>query len=197
MIKGYCRVSTKKQLKGYGLEAQREEILSKYPDIEIVEEQYTGSTTERPLFTALVDSLTDGDTLVVAKLDRLARDTVEGIEAIKMLFSKGVSVHILNVGLLEDTPMGKFFLTTLLAVAEMERSTIIERMASGKEVARQRDDYREGRPVTHKDKAKDHALTLLETHTIKEVVEMTGISKATLMRHQAKRKLERAEEQRD
>ena len=77
---------------------------------------------DSPKFNELIEKLEEGDTLVVTKLDRLARNTVEGIEVIESLFAKGVKVHVLNVGLLENTTMGKFFLTTMLAVAEMERN---------------------------------------------------------------------------
>ena len=57
MIYGYTRVSTRKQVDGYGLEAQRQEILSKYPNAYIFEEQYTGSKMERPIFTKLINIL--------------------------------------------------------------------------------------------------------------------------------------------
>lgn len=96
-------------------------------------------------------------------------------------------VHVLNVGLLEDTTMGRFFLTTLLAVAEMERNLIVERTQEGKAIAKQRDDLKEGIPKFYSKKQIDHALGLLETNSYKEVENMTGISKSTLIR--AKRKI--------
>ena len=70
MIYGYCRVSSKGQLDGNGLEAQKNEILEKYPNAEIVQEQFTGKTTERPQFLELISKLKENDTLVVTKLDR-------------------------------------------------------------------------------------------------------------------------------
>ena len=57
-----------------------------------------------------------------------------------------MKVNVLNVGLLDQTPMGKFFITTLLAVAELERSMILERMQEGKAIARTKQGFREGRP---------------------------------------------------
>ena len=139
MIYGYCRVSTRKQLTdGNSLQAQTEEIKLRYENADIIEEQYTGTSTDRPIFTDLVEKLQAGDTLVVTKLDRLARNTVEGIQVVESLFTKGVAVHVLNVGLLENTTMGKFFLTTLLAVAEMERNTIIERTQAGNSIGSNR-----------------------------------------------------------
>lgn len=184
MIKGYCRVSTKGQLEGNGLEAQEKEILDKYSNAEIVKEAFTGTKTDRPMFNKLIEELQEGDTLVVTKLDRLARNTVEGIQIIEKLFAKGVSVHVLNVGLLENTTMGKFFLTTLLAVAEMERNIIIERTQSGKEIAKKNPNFKEGRPKVHKDSQKAHALELLYSgKTYKQVEALTGISKSTLIRY--------------
>lgn len=188
MIYGYARVSTRKQLlDGNSLQAQTEEILARYENAEIVEEQFTGTSTHRPIFTDLLAKLKKGDTLVVTKLDRLARNTVEGIQVVESLFEKGVAVHVLNVGLLENTTMGKFFLTTLLAVAEMERNTIIERTHAGKEVARTKAGFKDGRPKKFTRTQIDYALSLLGTHSYTEVEQMTRISKSTLVRENRKR----------
>ncbi len=145
MVYGYVRVSTRGQEKnGFSLEQQENEIVGKYENALIYKESYTGKTTDRPILKEVIGMLKENDTLIVTKLDRLARNTVEGIEIIEKLFKMGVSVHVLNVGLLENTNMGKFFLTTLLAVAEMERNTILERTQAGREVARQKEGYKEG-----------------------------------------------------
>ena len=183
MIYGYCRVSTKGQAKdGNSLDAQEQEILSKYSDAHIYKEAYTGTTTDRPVFNEVIQQMQENDLLVVSKLDRLARNTEEGIKIVKNLFLKKCSVHVLNVGLLEDTAMGQFFITTLLAVAELERNQIIERCQAGKAIARQNPDFVEGRPKKYNQKQLDHALDLLLDHSYKEVVQMTGISKSTLIR---------------
>lgn len=76
--------------------------------ITITTEQYTGKTTSRPKLQKLLDSLQPGDTLMVTKLDRLARNVSEGIDLIRALFQKNVKVHVLNIGLLENTSMGNF-----------------------------------------------------------------------------------------
>lgn len=62
---------------------------------------------ERPKFSALLDDLTSGDTLVVCKLDRFARTAIEGVQTIQELFERGIKVHILNMGLIEDTNIGR------------------------------------------------------------------------------------------
>ena len=140
------------------------------------------------------EKLHPGDTLVVTKLDRFARNVTEGVFTIRYLFSKGIRVHVLNVGLLENTTMGNFFITTLLAVAELERCMILERTAAGKEIARTREGYKEGRPQIAPAKI-ELALGLLEKHSYKKVAEMTGISVATLARYRRKKKEEAVWEQ--
>lgn len=189
MIYGYCRVSTRKQLEGNSLEQQKQEILSRYENAVIIQEQHTGAKADRPLFTKLLNEIESGSTLVVTKLDRLARNTVEGIQIVQSLFDKGVSVHVLNVGLLEDTIMGKFFLTTLLAVAEMERNTIIERTQAGKEIARQNPDFRDGRRKKFKNGLMELAIEEFETgkKTYADIDKDYGISKSTLYRARMKK----------
>src|SRR5574344_2923812 len=101
MIYGYARVSSKSQQDNNSFEQQEMEIRTRYNDVEVLKEQFTGTTTHRPILDELIGKLKPNDTLVVTKLDRLARTTVEGIELVQSLFDKGVSVHVMNVGLLE------------------------------------------------------------------------------------------------
>ncbi len=187
MIYGYARVSSKTQLKGNSIEEQENELKANGCQI-IIPEQYTGKTTNRPEFRKLIhEILQTGDTLMVTKLDRLARTVPEGIEAVRFLFRRGVKVHVLNVGLLEDTPMGNFFITTLLAVAELERNMILERTAAGKEIARTKEGFREGRPIKYSREQIDLAMSLLNAgNSYSQVAAMTGISRATLIRYKQK-----------
>lgn len=174
---GYARVSTA----GQDLESQLQALQAEGCTT-VYSEKLTGTNTGRPRLQELLGALQAGDTLTVTKLDRLARNTREGIEVIEGLFAKGVKVHVLNVGLLENTTMGRFFLQTLLAVAEMERNIIVERTQEGKAIAKQRPDFREGRPNKYTKKQVEHALRLLETNSYKQVEDLTGISKSTLIR---------------
>lgn len=195
MIYGYIRVSTKSQEDNNSLLAQREVVTSNGA-VKVFDDVATGTDFNRQGFKALEESLETGDTLIITKLDRFSRSTEKGVNKIKELVNKGVTVNILNMGIADTkTSTGRLILNILLSFAEYERDCIVERMREGKAIAKQSSDFREGRPVTHKTKAKDHALELLKTHTIKEVVEMTGISKATLMRHQSKKRAEQLEEQ--
>lgn len=183
MIYGYARVSTVSQ----ELEVQLQALESEGATV-IYKEKFTGTKTDRPQLNELLSKLNEGDKLVVTKLDRLARNTKEGIEIIERLFEKGVKVHVLNVGLLENTTMGRFFLQTLLAVAEMERNLIIERTQEGKAIAKQQSGFREGRPNKYTKKQLDHAMQMLSSHSFRQVAELTGISLSTLKRESRKRK---------
>jgi DNA invertase Pin-like site-specific DNA recombinase len=153
----------------------------RYPDVRINVESYSG-VKERPIFNELMDKLSNDDTLIVTKLDRFCRTTKEGLGYIDSLMSKGVKIHILNMGLIEDTPMGRLIVTNLLAFAEFERTMIIERTQSGKIIAKSKPDFREGRPKIYGKKQIEHALKLLETNSYKQVEKITGISKSTLIR---------------
>lgn len=178
---GYCRVSTKGQLEGNSIEEQTREIKAKYPDAEIVTEAYSGAK-ERPIFTELLDKLQSGDTLIVMKLDRFCRSLVEGKKYIQYLRAKGVVIDILNIGVIQDGPMGELITAVLLAIAEFERAMIMERTQGGKAIAKQKPDFREGRPKLYTPKQLDHALGLLETNSYNQVSAMTGISRSTLLR---------------
>lgn len=191
---GYCRVSTKGQLEGNSIEEQTVKILERYPNAEIVEESYSGAK-ERPVFNKLIKELDKGSILVVTKLDRFCRTTKEGLIYIDALKERGINIHILNMGLIEDTPMGRMIATNLLAFAEFERAMIIERTQSGKAIAKQKSDFVEGRPKKFTKKQLDNAMKLLAVNggnsSYKEVEELLGISKSTLIREVNKRKVEK------
>ncbi|SEF52282.1 Site-specific DNA recombinase [Bacillus sp. ok061] len=191
MIYGYARVSTYGQAtKGNSLEEQVQKLES-YNCDEIVQEAFTGKTTDRPGFKQLVGKLGQGDTLVVTKLDRFARTLIEGEQIVKELIDRGVKVIIDNMGMIIDnTPNSVLMRQIFFAYAEYERNMIVERTQAGKAIARQRDDFREGRPNKYSKKQMEHALKLLETHSYKQVEDKTGISKSTLIRAKKKRKVE-------
>lgn len=184
---GYARVSTKGQLDGNSIEEQSRAIQDIYADAEIIVESYSGAK-ERPLFNELLRKACEGDYVIVTKLDRFCRSTKEGLGYIDFLMNKGVKIHILNMGLIENSPMGRLIVTNLLAFAEFERAMIIERTQGGKAIARQRPDFKEGRPPKYSRKQVSHALELLESHSYRQVEEMTGISKSTLIREKRKRR---------
>lgn len=120
--------------------------------------------------------------MTVTKLDRFARPAEDGVKLIRELLGKGVKVHILNMTLIEDTPMGRIILRMLSAIAEFDRDMIVERLAEGKTVAKQKPGYKEGRPKKYSKIQIEHALKLKENNSYKQVEDLTGISKSTLIR---------------
>jgi DNA invertase Pin-like site-specific DNA recombinase len=81
------------------------------------------------------------------------------------LFERGVRVHVLNMGIIENTPTGRLIITIFSGFAEFERDMIVQRTLEGKAIAKQRDDFREGRPKKFSRKQIEHALGLLGEHS--------------------------------
>lgn len=182
MVYGYCRVSTQMQARdGNSLEAQ-ERLLKENGAEEIYSDAFTGTKAHRPELDRLLDKLQPGDKLVITKLDRIARSASQGIELIQTLLDKEITVHVLNMGLLDNTPTGKLIRNIMLAFAEFERDMIIERTQEGKAIAKRQPDFKEGRPRLYGRKQIQHALGLLQDHSYRQVTELTGISKSTLIR---------------
>ncbi len=182
MIYGYARVSTKGQAKdGNSLEGQRE-ALEKANCEKIYVEAYTGVSEKRPELNNLLSCVREGDTVVVTKLDRIARSVEGGIHLIENLNNKGVAVNVLNMGTLDNTPTGNLIRNVMLCFAEFERSMILERTREGRRIAKMDPNYTEGRPKKYSKKQVKHAMELLKENSYRQVAEMTGISKATLYR---------------
>lgn len=182
-VYGYARVSTI----GQDLEAQIY-ALEKQGAEKIYQEKFTGTITDRPQLNELLSVLKEGDTLMVTKLDRFARSASQGSELVKELIAKGIRVHILNMGLMDNTPASKLIRNIFFAFAEFERDMIVERTQEGKVIAKQNPNYREGRKPTYTKAQLDHAMKLKETHSFSQVEEITGISMSTLKREARKRK---------
>lgn len=181
---GYARVSTPAQ----NLQVQKK-ALKDAGCTKVFSEHFTGTRSDRPEFQKLLEVLKSGDTLVVTKLDRFARSAEDAIHIIRELIENGVKVHVLNMGLIDDTPTGKLILTIMSGFAEFERDLIVQRTQEGKAIARLNNpNFKEGRPRKYTKKQLDHAINLLETNSYNQVTEMTGISKSTLLRESKKRK---------
>lgn len=185
-VYGYARVSTHAQAKdGNSLEAQTE-ALRGAGAMEVVSDAYTGTKTDRPELNHLLEKMQEGDTIMVTKLDRIARNLKQGIELIDGLAERGIKVHVLNMGLIDDTSTGRLIRNIMLSFAEWERDTIMERTREGKEIAKTKEGYKEGRPRKYTDAQIDLALELLKEYSYKQVTEKTGISRATLVRAKQK-----------
>ena len=176
----YGRVSTVTQL----TENQREEIKRAGYAIDgrrYVEETISGSVPalQRPGFVSLLDKLEDGDTLVVTKLDRLGRDTIDVQQTVKLFKARGVRLVVLQLGNLDLTSSsGKLMVGMLAAVADFERDLIIERTQAGLARAKA-EGKRLGRPTKTTEKERLAITSALNAgRTVRELAREYGISRA-------------------
>ena len=185
---GYIRVSTRKQARdGNSLEAQREALAAAGAE-KIYTDAFTGTKRERPEWDKLRAQLRRGDVLIVTRLDRLARSVSQASGLITDMIDEGITIHVLNLGVLSNDSVNTLLRNVLLSFAQFERDMIVQRTQEGKAVARATDpDFREGRPPKFDAEQLDHAMALLEDHSYAQVVKLTGISKSTLIRERKRR----------
>src|SRR5690554_4565036 len=180
MIYGYARVSTKGQARdGNSLAAQRKALKDAGAQ-EIFADSFTGTKKHRPELDKLLAKIGEGDTLVVSKLDRIARSAIQGGEIVGGLLNQGVRVNILNMGIIDNTPTGKLIWQIFFAFAEFERDMIVERTQEGKAIAKQNPNFKEGRP---RKEPKDFPIMLEKVKqgqiSVSEAARKLGISRGT------------------
>jgi DNA invertase Pin-like site-specific DNA recombinase len=141
---------------------------------------FTGTKVDRPELNKLLAMIGNGDTLVVTKLDRLGRSLSKTSELITELIERGVTINILNLGVLNNSSMNTLLRNVLLAFAQFERDMIVERTSEGKAICREtKPDWKEGRKRKDVDfqkfleKQKDGLMT------VDECCEELGISRRT------------------
>jgi len=182
MVYGYARVSTAGQAKDGNSLEQQEMVLRGAGAAEVFSDNFTGMKLDRPRLRALLDKLRGGDTLIVTKLDRIARSLTEGSRLVTELLERGVTVNILNIGVMDKTPSSRLIRNIFFSFAEFERDMIVERTQEGKALAKTKAGFKEGRPKAYTPEQLRHAVALLGSHSYSEVVNMTKISKSTLQR---------------
>ena len=188
---GYIRVSTRKQARdGNSLEAQREALTAAGAE-KIYTDTFTGTRMERPEWDKLRAQLRRGDVLIVTRLDRLARSVSQASGLITEMIDEGITINVLNLGVLSNDSVNTLLRNVLLSFAQFERDMIVQRTQEGKAVARATDpDFREGRPPKFDTEQLDHAMALLDDHSYAQTAKLTGISKSTLIRERKRRKIQ-------
>lgn len=188
MIFGYARVSTKTQARdGNSLDAQQAALTAAGAE-KIYTDTFTGTKMDRPEWDRLRAQLRRGDVLIVTRLDRLARSVSQASGMITDMIDEGITINVLNLGILSNDSVNTLLRNVLLSFAQFERDMIVQRTQEGKAVARATDpDFREGRPPKFDTEQLDHAMELLENHSYTQVVKLTGISKSTLIRERKRR----------
>lgn len=162
-IIGYARVSTE----GQELTAQLEQLNSAGVD-KIFKEKASGVKQDRPQLAAMLDHLREGDTVIVCKLDRIARSTKHLLEIVETLEARKVSFKVLNINLDTSTPTGKLMLSMLASIAQFEREMMLERQREGIRLAKDAGRY-QGRKATAR-ALSDKVLDMLAQGKTKQAV---------------------------
>ncbi|PTQ79799.1 DNA invertase Pin-like site-specific DNA recombinase [Nitrosospira multiformis] len=179
MLIGYARTSTREQIAGF--EAQLAELKAAGCKKVFQEQVSAVSVGKREELESALDYVREGDTLVVTKIDRLARSLPHLLQIIERLEKKGVALRILSMQIDTSTPNGKLMLSIMGAIAEFERALMLERQLDGIAAAKQAGKYK-GRQPTAKRKA-DKVLELAaQNMTRQEIAEKTGIGIASVYR---------------
>lgn len=175
----YSRVSTSHQ----SLDAQRDALVGAGVDeSRIYSDKLSGTRTDRPGLTAMLDYAREGDVVVVVGIDRLGRSASEVMTTVKSLLDRGIVIRALREGVDSSTPTGRAVLGIMASLAELELDLGRERRAAAREAAQARGQH-VGRPKAVSD---DQADTIRRMHAAEEpvanIVKLFGISRATVYR---------------
>jgi len=173
---GYARVSTTDQ----NLEAQLTQLQGVGCE-KVYQEKASGAKVDRPELAAMLDYVRHGDTVVVCKLDRIARSTKHLLDIVEGLQDKGVTFRVLNIDLNTSTATGKLMLTMLGAIATFEREMMLERQLEGIAQAKEAGVYK-GRKPTAKSQAKQVIELLSQGKTKQAVADTLKIGVASVYR---------------
>lgn len=179
MLIGYARISTRDQNPDLQLDA-----LKKAGCERIFEETASGTKRDRPELQSVLDFIRAGDTLVIWKLDRLARSTRQLLDTVEELAKLGIGLKTLTQDIDTNTAGGRLIFTVFGAIAEFEREIIRERTCAGLDAARVR-GRKGGRPrmLTEKDLKQARALLTDPEITVEDVARRLGVGPSTLYRY--------------
>src|SRR5215469_12145670 len=174
---GYARTSTSDQKAGF--EAQLAEL--EQSGCEKVFKEQVSSVAHRAQLEACLDFIREGDTLVVTKLDRLARSTQHLLEIADLVKRKGADLHILNLNIETSSATGKLLRTMIAAVATFEREMMLERQREGIAKAKAEGRFR-GRKPTARTRAAE--IVALKANGIRpaDIARRLGIGRASVYR---------------
>ena len=174
---GYARVSTDDQELARQIDA-----LNNYGVDKIYKEKITGTKAKRPELDKLKNALREGDEVIIESLSRLGRSTKDLLNLIEEWNNQGVKLVSLKESIDTTTPTGKLLTTVLSAISQFERDITVQRTNEGLQAARAR-GRKGGRPKASSTKVeKAVKLYHAQTHSIKEIIVICGISQATLYR---------------
>lgn len=176
MLIGYARVSTGDQNLDLQLDALKRAGCDR-----IFEDTVSGAKAKRPGLDDCLQALESGDTLVVWRLDRLARSLLKLLELLQFLEERGIGLKSLTEAIDTKTLSGKLVLHVMGAIAEFERGLIIERTNAGLVAAKER-GVQFGRPALLTEDKLTEAKRLIreEGYSVPKAAAVIGVKKATL-----------------
>lgn len=183
---GYARTSTLEQIAGF--EAQKRDLEA--AGCSKVFAEQVSSVAQREQLEAAIDYLRDGDSLVVTKLDRLARSMRDLLDIVARIEAKGAGLRILAMNLDTTTATGKLMLNVLGSVAEFERSMMLERQREGIAKAKAEGKFK-GRKPTARAKACEVEAMLAAGESPTVVAKKLGIGRSSVYRAMSERGLKR------
>ena len=179
LLIGYGRVSTI----GQDL-AQQRALLTEAGCTRIFEEKASGAKRDRPELARMIDHLRPGDTVLVTRLDRLARSTIDLLNTAERLREAGAGLKSLAEPWADTTtPAGKMVMTVFAGIADFERSLILDRTSAGRAAAMAR-GVRFGPPPSLTPEQIAHARQLIgeESKPVATVARLLGVHRSTLYR---------------
>lgn len=183
MLIGYARTSTLDQKAG--IEAQVRDLQAIGCDKLFQEQVSSVDVASREQLALALEFIREGDTLVVTKLDRLARSVAHLMNILDTLKAKGASLRILNMGIDTSTPTGKLLLTMLGGVAEFEREIMLERQREGIAKAKAEGKYK-GRVPTARQKSEEIRELWMQGCGATDIAKKLNISRASVYRFTSK-----------
>lgn len=179
MLIGYARTSTLDQQAS--IEAQRRDLAAAGCDKVFAEQVSSVDTAKREKLAEVLDYVREGDTLVVTKLDRLARSVAHLSEIVKQLEEKGAALRILDMNLDTSGSTGRLMVNMLGSIAQFEREIMLERQREGIEKARREGKYKGRKPTA---RAKTDKVRELDAQGLKrsEIAEQLGIGRSSVYR---------------
>ena len=182
---GYIRVSSKSQETNSSLESQKQELLQRGIDEKNIRVEIGSATTslqDRPVLNRLItEELQENDLLMVTKIDRCARNTLEFLKLQDNLYQRSITFVALDIPHSEDLAVNKFIATTLSALATFETERRKERQRQGIEAAKKAGLYKGRKSVITK-KLVQEVSDLLEKKNLSviQIAKITGISRGTI-----------------
>lgn len=181
MLVGYIRVSSEMQ----NLDRQLDALVNYGVDKRnIYQEKITGTKRDREQLNKMLDELQENDIVIISDLTRISRSTKDLLEIIESIKNKGASIKSIKDSWLDtssENPYNSFLLTVMSGLSQLERDLISQRTKEGLASAKARGRVG-GRPNKRSDKSDIVQIMLEKKYKIKDIVDKTGLSRATIYR---------------